>query len=87
MKKTGKRACETLKEKFLLVGVVAAIFAVTVILHLFSAPFAIAQEEKPKQEAAQKEQVRKALELETMTVTAQKREENVQDVPMSISVF
>jgi len=73
--------------KFMFVDVVAAIFAVTVILHLFWAPFAIAQEEKPKQKAVQKEKARKALELETMTVTAQKREENVQDVPASISVF
>ena len=87
MKKTGKRACETLKRKFLLAGVLAAIFAVTVVLNLFSAPFATAQEEKPKRETAQKEKAQKALELETMTVTAQKREENVQDVPASISVF
>jgi iron complex outermembrane receptor protein len=31
--------------------------------------------------------VKGEYELETMTVTAQKREENVQDVPMSVSVF
>jgi iron complex outermembrane receptor protein len=71
--------------KCLSIGV--AIFAVTVVLNLFWVPFAIAQEEKPIQEEAHKEQAQKALELETMTVTAQKREENVQDVPMSVSVF
>jgi iron complex outermembrane receptor protein len=75
------------KGKFLLVDVLAAIFAVTLVLNPFSATFAAAQEEKPKQEEAQKEQARKALELETMTVTAQKREENVQDVPISMDVF
>ena len=54
-----------------------AIFAVTVVLNLFLVPFAVAEEEK----------VQKEYELEVMTVTAQKKEENVQDVPMSISVF
>ena len=78
---------EKTKERFLSAGVVAAIFAVALISCFFSAPFAAAQEEKPRQEVAQKEQAQKALELEVMTVTAQKREENVQDVPMSISVF
>ena len=73
------------KESFLLV--LAEIFAVTVILNLFLAPFAVAQEVISKQEAVQKENAQKAHELETMTVTAQKREENVQDVPMSISAF
>jgi iron complex outermembrane receptor protein len=71
----------------LLVCIVAAIFIVSIILNLFLAPFAIAQEEEVQQKAAQKEQAQKALELETMTVTVQKREENVQDVPMSVSVF
>ena len=70
------------KRKFLLAGVMAAIFAVTVVLNLFSVPFAIAQEVKPKQEATQEE-----YEIGTMTVTAQKREENVQDVPISMDVF
>lgn len=69
------------------VSVVVAIFTVAVVLNLFSVPFATAQEEKPKQERAQKKQPQKTLEMETMTVTAQKREENVQDVPTSISVF
>ena len=87
MKKTGKRACETLKGKFLLAGVLAAIFAVTVILNLFLAPFAAAQEQKVQQKTTQEKKAPEEYKLETMTVTAQKKEENVQDVPMSISVF
>jgi iron complex outermembrane receptor protein len=55
----------------------AAAFIGTVGLNLFSAPFAIAQEEK-----AQKE-----YELETMTVTAEKREGNIQEVPASITAL
>ena len=60
----------------------AAIFAVTVVSNLFFAPFAAAQEEKWKQERSHKE-----YELESITVTAQKQEENVQEVPVSITVF
>jgi iron complex outermembrane receptor protein len=68
-------------------GVVTAIFAVALISGFFSAPFAAAQEEKSKQETAQEEKARGEYELETMTVTAQKQEENVQEVPVSITVF
>ena len=75
------------KERFLLAGAVTAIFAVALISGFFSAPFAAAQEEKTKQETAQKEKARGEYELGTMTVTAQKQEENVQEVPMSITVF
>ena len=70
------------KKRFLPEGVVAAIFAVALISSFFSAPFAVAQEEKPKLDKADKE-----YELESITVTAQKQEENVQEVPASISVF
>ncbi len=65
------------KKRFLQAGVVTAIFAVALISSFFSAPFAAAQEEKDRGE----------YELETMTVTAQKQEENVQEVPVSITVF
>jgi len=75
------------RTSFLPIGVAAAIFAVTIALNPFSVPFAAAQEKEPKQETAQEENVRGEHELETMTVTAQKQEENVQDVPMSITVF
>ncbi|MBW1967680.1 MAG: secretin and TonB N-terminal domain-containing protein [Deltaproteobacteria bacterium] len=40
-----------------------------------------------QREAEEKEEAKRPVEIETMTVTAQKREENVQDVPMSITVF
>ena len=40
-----------------------------------------------QREAEEKEEVKRPLEMEQMVVTAQKREENVQDVPASISVF
>lgn len=70
------------KGKFMLAGIATAIFTVTVALNLLSGPFAIAQEKKPKQQATQEE-----YELETMTVTAQKREENIQEVPASITAL
>ena len=48
----------------------------------------VAQREVEKREAAEeKKEVKRPVEIEEMTVTAQKKEENVQDVPMSISVF
>ena len=62
---------------FLLAGIVAATFTVTLALNLFSAPSAAAQEKKADEE----------YKLETMTVTAQKKKENVQDVPISMDVF
>lgn len=62
---------------FLLASIVAATFAVTLALNLFSAPSAAAQEKKADEE----------YKLETMTVSAQKKEENVQDVPISMDVF
>ena len=71
----------------MLAGVVTVIFAVALISDFISSPFATAQEEKSKQETAQEEKLRGEHELETMTVTAQKQEENVQEVPMSITVF
>jgi iron complex outermembrane receptor protein len=48
----------------------------------------VAQREKEKREPAEeKEEVKRPVEIEEMVVTAQKREENVQDVPVSMSVF
>lgn len=64
-----------------------AIFAVTVVLNLFPMPLAVAQDEKLKQEVSQEEKAHKDYELETMTVTAEKREENIQEVPASISAI
>ena len=65
------------RSKSLLPGAVTAIFTLIAVLDLFWAPFTAAQEEKVHEE----------YKLEPITVTSQKREENVQDVPMSVSVF
>ena len=75
------------KKRFSPTGVVTAIFAVALISSFFSAPFAAAQEETSKQETAQEEKARGEYELGTLTVTAQKQEENVQEVPVSITVL
>ena len=75
--------------KLFVIGVAA--FLVSVALFTFSATTAVAQEKAestaPEKEVSQKEKLRKEYELETMTVTAQKQEENVQEVPVSITVF
>ena len=75
------------KKRFLQAGVLTAIFAVALISGFFSAPFAVALEETSKQEIARKEKARGEYELGTMTVTAQKQEENIQEVPISISIL
>jgi len=62
------------------VWLLAAIFAITTALNLFSTSVAQAEDEKPKQDT-------KLYELEIMTVTAEKREENIQDVPVSITAL
>jgi iron complex outermembrane receptor protein len=49
-------------------------------LNLFSTSIARAEDEKQKQDT-------KLYELEIMTVTAEKREENIQDVPVSITAL
>ena len=60
----------------------ALVVAMTIVLNLFSMPVALAEEERAKQEVTQK-----VYEVETMTVTAQKREENIQEVPASITAL
>ena len=60
----------------------ATVVAIMIVLNLFLMPVALAEEERAKQEVTQKE-----YEVETMTVTAQKREENIQEVPMSITAL
>ena len=45
------------------------------------------REEEKKEQAEEKEEAKRPVEIGQMTVTAQKQEENVQEVPMSISVF
>jgi iron complex outermembrane receptor protein len=71
--------------RFSLSGIVTAIFTLTVIIHLFSAPLAAAQETMG-QESDLEKTASNDYKLDTLIVTAEKREENVQDVPASISV-
>ena len=75
--------------KLFVMGVAA--FLVSVALVPFSATTAVAQEEAEstvvEKEVSQEKKLQKEYEIGTMTVTAQKREEDVQDVPMSMSVF
>ena len=40
-----------------------------------------------REEAEEKEEAKRSVEIEEMVVTAQKREENIQEVPMSITVL
>ena len=48
----------------------------------------VAQREAEKRELAEeKKEIKRQVELEEMVVTAQKREKNVQDVPISMDVF
>jgi iron complex outermembrane receptor protein len=76
---------KNLKQEILLLTV---IFAIAVVLNLFSTPFAAAQEEKVKQEEAQEGKAQKEYELEPMTVTAPgKREEKIHEVPLSITAL
>lgn len=71
--------------RFSLSGIVTVLFTLTVIVHLSVASFAEA-EEKNVNGVDQKETTESDYQLETLIVTAEKREENVQEVPASISV-
>ncbi|MDL1959912.1 MAG: TonB-dependent receptor [Deltaproteobacteria bacterium] len=75
--------------KSFVIGVAA--FLVFVALVPFSATTAVAQEKAEstvaEKEVSQEKKLQKEYEIGTMTVTAQKRVENVQDVPASMSVF
>ena len=66
-------------------------FFVSVTLFTFSATTAVAQEKAEdtaqEEEVSQEEKLQKEYELETMTVTAEKRKENIQEVPAAISAF
>lgn len=68
-------------------GVVIGILA-TVVFAVFASPrFAGAEEKKEPTEKTRGEMVRGAHELESITVTAQKQEENIREVPISITVL
>jgi iron complex outermembrane recepter protein len=74
----------------LFVMVVTA-FLVSIALVPFSATTAAAQEKAEgavvEEQVSQKKKLQKEYEIGTMTVTAQKQEENVQEVPVSITVL
>jgi len=57
------------------------VLATMVLFNIFLPAFAAAGQ------TAQEKTIQEAKELESVTVTAQKQEENVQEVPISISVF
>lgn len=57
------------------------------VMGLFPESVVLAQEKATKEEAALEQEGRKEYELETITVTAEKREENIQDVPASVSAL
>jgi len=64
-----------------------AVCAFTLTVSLFTNSAAVAQEETTRGEAGKEVQTRDTLELETMTVTAEKRKEDIQEVPAAISAF
>ena len=59
----------------------------TVVLKENKMVVAQRREGEKKKQAEEKEELKRPVEIEQMVVTAQKRQENVQEVPMSISVF
>lgn len=69
---------EKKKERSLLSIIVTGIVSVTLFSDLLLVPYASAQEEKAQQEV---------YELDKVTVTAQKQEENLQEVSMSVTAL
>ena len=66
------------------------VFLILASFYLYTETVVIAQEKSEKaveDSGSIEKRSGSTYELETMTVTAQKREENVQDVPISMSVF
>jgi iron complex outermembrane receptor protein len=83
----GEKVMKKERRRIVSADVMIVVFALELIINFFSAPFAAAQDRNSKQESAQVEKAQESCELETMTVTAQKREENIQEVPMSITAL
>jgi len=72
---------------FFLAEIGIGIFAVALTSGLFSVPVALAQEKEQQHEADEREKAQREYNLETVTVTAEKREENVQEVPTPITAL
>ena len=84
---TGVEAMKKRRRRFVSASVVTAILVVALSSIFFSMSIAAAQEEESKQETAQVEKPGEGYKLETMVVTSQKREENIQDVPISVTAL
>ena len=70
-----------------LVGFVIVAFTVSLSLLTISVSAVMAQDEGKKGDAVQEEQALKSYELEGITVTAEKREKNIQEIPASITAL
>ena len=68
--------------RFMFVGVLAVLFMLTVVMNGIGVASALAQEE-----TARKKRADDVYELGKTVVTAQKQEENIQDIPLSITAF
>ncbi|WP_020588575.1 TonB-dependent receptor [Desulfobacter curvatus] len=75
------------ESRFVLSKVMNMLFAGILILSFCPVSFAVADEKESKQETVQNKNTREKYELETITVTSQKREENIQEVPASITAL
>lgn len=70
---------------FVPAGAMNLLFAVVLVLSFCQAPLAAADEKGSKQETVQ--DADEEFELEAIIVTSQKREENLQDVPVSVTTL
>jgi iron complex outermembrane receptor protein len=79
-----------MKKSLKLFNTVGIVLSLSIALGLYTEGSVFAQEETSavtEEVPPVKKKAEMEYEIETMTVTAQKREENVQDVPMSVDVF
>ena len=75
------------KSRSVLSGVMNMLFAGVLILSFCPVSFAVADEKQSKQETVQNKNIQEEYKLETLIVTSQKREENIQEVPTSITAL
>jgi len=75
------------ERRFVLSSIMNLLFAGLLILSFCPVSFAAADEKDSKQEIVQNKNTQDKYELETIIVTSQKREENIQEVPMSITAL
>lgn len=75
------------EKRFVPAGVMNLLAAAVLMLSFCPVSFAVADEENSKQEKIQNKNIHEEYKLETITVTSQKREENIQEVPASITAL